>query len=169
MDAIKKKFYEAATQKLLHDLDDMGLDKLSRMRAKNFVLLFRDSFKQDSVKHAAFSTEIGNDYKLFPYDSYGFCRASSLSFMALMPKKQWQLMYINEIWVHGPHFYLRHVDSGKVFDLTFDQYEVEGLTVPYYFGRPTKPDANARHTVARFVNAIGLDFSVALKGLQGKE
>ena len=72
-----KLAYENATQGLLKKLDGMRLERTQRLRAKNLTLLFRDSFKSDAVKHATFYTDIGYSYKAFPYDSYGFCRASS--------------------------------------------------------------------------------------------
>ena len=50
MDKAKEQLFESATKKLIGQLDTMGLDKLSRMQAKNFVLLFRDSFKSDAVR-----------------------------------------------------------------------------------------------------------------------
>ena len=55
MDKQKNRLFENATQKLIAQLDTMGLDSRARMQAKNFVLLLRDSFKSDAVKKATFS------------------------------------------------------------------------------------------------------------------
>ena len=63
MNKQKEQLFEGATRKLISQLDTMGLEARSRMRAKNFVLLFRDSFKLDSVKNATFSCVIGDDYR----------------------------------------------------------------------------------------------------------
>jgi len=170
MDKAKEQLFESATKKLIGQLDTMGLDKLSRMQAKNFVLLFRDSFKSDAVKQATFSRTIGDDYKKFPYDAYGFCKAASCAFVGLMnAPKEWQLMYINEIWAYGPHYYVQHIKSGQVFDLTYDQYEYDRFTVPYYMGQPVKINREAQDTVVRFLHSIGMDFMQFVKTNNAKE
>ncbi|MBQ8293817.1 MAG: hypothetical protein IJX89_00305 [Alphaproteobacteria bacterium] len=170
MDKANEQLFENATRKLIHQLDTMGLDNRSRMQAKNFVLLFRDSFKSDAVKKATFSNVIGNDYRLFPYDSYGFCKAASCSFVALMDApKEWRVMYIGEMWTYGPHYYVQHIKSGQVFDLTFDQYVYDKLNVPYYMGRPTKINREAQDTVVRFLHSIGVDYMDFVKKNNAKE
>ena len=159
MDARKEQKFEDATKKLINQLDTMGLDKRSRLQAKNFVLLFRDSFKLDKVKRATFENTIGDDLKLFTYDSDGFCKAASCSFVGLMNNpKEWRLMYINEIWAYGPHFFVQHIPSGQPFDLTYDQYDHSGISVPYYIGRPIKMTGDAKNTAKRFLKSIGVDF-----------
>lgn len=158
--------YENATQGLLKKLDSMNLPCDQRLRAQNLTLLFRDSFKLETVKHAAFYKYIKYDYKNFPYDSYGFCRVSSFAFVTLMNNPDWRLMYINEVWAYGPHYFIMHAPTKTVFDLTFDQYVYDGVDVPYSMGRPTKMDVGGKYDVARFVNATGLDFNLALKNLE---
>lgn len=153
--------YENATRGLLQKLDGMNLPLRERLRAKNFTLLFRDSFKLESVKHATFYQNVGNAYKDFPYDSYGFCRASSFAFVSLMKSPDWRLMYIDDLWTYGPHFYVQHMPSKTVFDLTFDQYAYDGVQIPYNMGRPAKIDADGKNTIVRFLHAVGLDFTVA--------
>lgn len=160
-----KLVYENATQGLLKKLDGMRLDRTQRLRAKNLTLLFRDSFKSDAVKHATFYTDIGYSYKAFPYDSYGFCRASSFSFVALMNSKDWQLMYIDDLWTYGPHFYVMHLPTKTPFDLTFDQYAYAGVPVPYYLGKPAPIDDDGKNVIVRFLNAAGLDFTTAVKNI----
>ena len=157
--------FEKGTRTLVRVLDTMNLPKLQRLQAKNFVLLFRDSFKLESVKRATFKCDVGNAYQSFPYDSYGFCRASSFSFIAMMNNPDWQLMYINDIWTYGPHYYIMHRPSKTVFDLTYDQYEFDGVSIPYHLGRPAKIDANGRDVVIRFLNAVGVDFTTAIKNI----
>lgn len=160
--------YEKVTRGLLRQLDDMCLPRQQRLQAKNLTLLFRDSFRQESVKHATFYINVGNAYKDFPYDSYGFCRASSFSFCALMDSPDWQLMYIDDVWKYGPHFYVVHIPSGTPFDLTFDQYAYDGHSIPYHLGRPIKIDADGKNVIVRFLHSVGLDFNLALKNL-GKD
>ncbi len=170
MDKFKDKLFENATHKLVTQLDTMGLDKQERMRAKNLVLLFRDSFKSNDVKKATFSQTIGDDYNLFPYDAYGFCKAASCSFVSLMnASQQWRLMYIDDLWTYGPHYYVQHIKSGQVFDLTYDQYEFDKINVPYNMGRAAKIDKEAQNTSVRFLHSIGVDFMQAIKNNNAKE
>ncbi len=169
MDDRKAELYESATRKLLRDLDEMLPNRIERLRAKNFVLLFRDSFKLDSVKHATFSPIIGNDYKLFPYDSYGFCRAATFSFIALMNSPDWKPMYIDEIWYYGPHYYIMHMPTKRVLDITYDQYTFNRITVPYEMGHKTKIDGEGPRTVTRFLHAAGIDFMDAAKNAKSME
>lgn len=163
MDKRLNAHFEQATRRLVGSLDTMGLDQRSRLRAKNLVLLFRDSFKLEPVKRATFRYDIGDDYLKLPYDSYGFCRASSFAFLALMDNPQWQLMYIDDAWAYGPHYYIIHLPSKSILDLTYDQYDLDGVTIPYALGRPVQIDANGRDVVIRFLHAIGVDFSQAIQ------
>lgn len=107
-------------------------------QAKRTTMLLRNSFQYQDVKQAAFSADLGDDLSMFTYDSDGFCLVASCSFQQIMNSRDWQLMYIDEIWTYGPHHFLRHIPSGTVFDLTFDQYTHYGMTVPYELGRPIK-------------------------------
>ncbi|MBP3397884.1 MAG: hypothetical protein J6K82_03055 [Alphaproteobacteria bacterium] len=170
MDKQKEQLFEGATRKLIRQLDTMNLTQRSRMQAKNFVLLFRDSFKSEDVKKATFSRVIGQDYKLFPYDSYGFCKAASCSFVALMNNPQeWRVMYIDEMWTYGPHYYVQHIKTGQAFDLTYDQYAYDRLSVPYDMGRPVKINREAQDTVVRFLHSVGLDYVNFFKKNNAKE
>ncbi len=157
--------YENATRGLLEKIDNMHLDQMQRLRAKNLTLLFRDSFKLDTVKHATFYIDVGYSYKAFPYDSYGFCRASSFSFVALMNNKDWQLMYIDDLWTYGPHFYVMHLPTKTPFDLTFDQYAYDGVPIPYYLGKPATIDDDGKNVIVRFLKSAGLDFTTAVKNI----
>lgn len=152
----KDKLFERATQKLLQEIDSVGLSQTDRMQAKNFTLLFRDSFKSDAVKRATFGMSIGDDYKLFPYDAYGFCKAASCSFVSLMPRGQWRVMYIDDLWTYGPHYYVQHVATKKNFDLTCDQYEYDGVEIPYYMGRPVQ--LMLRHAIRLYDFCTQLDW-----------
>lgn len=170
MNKSKEQLFEGATKTLVSQLDTMGLDMRSRMQAKNFVLLFRDSFKLDAVKHATFARTIGDSYKLFPYDSYGFCKAASCAFVALMDApKEWRLMYIDDMWSYGPHYFIQHIKSQQIFDLTYDQYVFDKLRVPYEMGRPIKINREAQDTVVRFLHSIGVDFMSFVRNNNAKE
>ncbi len=155
-------FYEKATQKLLKDVDSFGLSPIARMQARNFILLFRDSFKLESVKYATFYPYIGNDYKRFSYDSDGFCHAASAAFISLMPG-EWQLMYINETWSYGPHFYIQHIKTKRVLDLTFDQYKIYNLDIPYSLGMPMALGKDEQIMSERFLKSTGINIIANIK------
>lgn len=154
----REKFYEHATQKLLSVIDKMKMDKMHRMRAKNLVLLFRDSFKLPNVKYAVFSPELSNEQiARLTYDSDAFCRVSSINFAVMMGgAPEWQLMYIDDLWTYGPHHYLKHIPSNTIFDLTYDQYTHAGIDVRYDLGRPIPFDYQKDSAAQSFANAIGL-------------
>lgn len=159
----KAEFFENATQTLVRKINAMGMDKLSRMRAKNFVLLFRDSFKLPAVKHATFNDLSDDDIRKFTYDADGFCRASSAAFAALMGAHDWKLMFIGNGWSFGPHHYLVHVPSNTILDLTFDQYSHVGIKIPYFIGREIKLEINNDDTSVNFCRAIGIDLIQTIK------
>ncbi len=164
MDKHNEQIFENATQALIKQVDTMGLDARSKIQAKNFVLLFRNSFKSEEVKRATFGGDAGDVYKLFPYDSWGFCKAASCAFVSLVPNPQeWRLMYINEVWAYGPHFYIQHIPSGQAFDLTYDQYILDVTEIPYYMGQPVKINRGMQNTAIHFTRAIGLDFMQIIK------
>lgn len=153
----KEKYYETATRKLLETIDKMKMDKLPRLRAKNLVMLFRDSFKLSDVKFETFWTDLGEDMKAFSYDSDGFCRAASLDFALMMGgEPEWKLMYIDKLWTYGPHHYLLHVPSKTVLDLTYDQYTNTGISVPYFLGKPIKLEFEEEQIEGRFAKALQL-------------
>ncbi len=153
----KEQFYENATRKLLTDIEKMNMAKLQRVRAKNLVRYFRDSFKLQDVKYQTFWTDLGEDMKKFRYDSDGFCRASSVGFALMMGgEPDWKLMYIDELWTYGPHHYLLHVPSKTVLDLTYDQYTNSGMTVPYFLGKPIKMEFKENDIEGRFAEALQL-------------
>jgi len=128
----KREYFELATQSLLKKLDEMRLDKMSRIRAKNFTRAIRDAMTKTYVQTQTFN--------LFPhecalcYDSLGFCRVSSLTFVNLMSEhgmlnEDWNLYVINSKF--GEHHFLKHKPDNMVFDLTFDQFTVDNIDIPY--------------------------------------
>lgn len=160
----KEKYYEQATRKLLNTIDTMGLDKPHRLRAKNLILLFRDSFKLPTVKYKTFAAELGNNIGFLKYDSDGFCRVSSLTFGLLMgAAPDWKLMYIDDIWTYGPHHFLFHVPSKQILDITFDQYTNYHLDIPYDIARELPYNLIPNDNVLSFSNAVGIDLLAELK------
>ena len=150
MNPEKEIFYKNTTSKLLKQLDSMKMSDEERHQAKKMVLLFRNSFKSEDVKRATFGREISE----FTYYSDGFCKASSFAFLNAMGERSWKLMYINELWTYGPHFFLMHVPSRQPFDLTADQYTNNGISVPYFMGAPVKLDGQDMKPAQRFINVL---------------
>ncbi len=150
----KKDFYRKATTNLLQQLDGMELSPADRLQAKKLTLLFRNAFSSYDVKMATFGPELDYDISAFTYDSDGFCKASSFAFMNAMNPADWHLMYIDHLWTFGPHHYLLHAPSGRVFDLTADQYTNMGIVVPYEMGRRVVLNVAESQISQRFVDAL---------------
>lgn len=160
----KEQYFENATKKLLKTIDTMGLDQKARLRAKGLVLLFRDSFKLPAVKQKTFQRDLGDNISCLKYDSEGFCRVASLNFAYMMKDiKNWQLMYIDEIWTYGPHHYLMHLPSKQILDLTYDQYTNYKLEIPYYIGRKIPCRLANDDNALDFASAVGFDLLTELK------
>ena len=160
----KEQYYEHATRKLLKTIDTMGLEKMECMRAKNLILLFRDSFKLPTVKYKTFYKDLGNNIGFLKYDSDGFCRVSSINFAVMMGDlKNWQMMYLDEIWTYGPHHYLMHIPSKQILDLTYDQYTNHDIKIPYFLGRKIPYQLEPQDNAIDFANAIGIDLLTTLK------
>lgn len=153
MNKVKEEIYEKATRNLLKKLDSMNMEKMSRVRAKNLTLLFRDSFKIPNVKYDTFMPELTrSEVEALGYDSSGFCRVASIGFKFLSDASDWGLYYISDIWPYGPHHFLKHRKTRQVFDLTFDQFDYVGINIPYNLGRPIT--AHADKSVLRFIESV---------------
>jgi len=154
----KEKIYKNATNKLLAIIDQMGMAKIQRMRAKNLALYFRDSFKLPEVQHETFWTDLEENMNAFNYYSDGFCRASSVNFALMMGgQKEWKLMYIDKLsWTFGPHHYLLHTPSKTILDLTYDQYTNVGISVPYSLGKPIELEFRDEDIALRFAESLRL-------------
>ncbi|MBR1379998.1 MAG: hypothetical protein IJ560_00200 [Alphaproteobacteria bacterium] len=163
----QKQYYADATQKLLSKIDKMNLDSGTRTRAKKLTRIFRDAFGCEKIKYETLYPEIAEfgDLSLFKYDSEGFCRAASNAFTTIIGNtpRVWQLMYISEIWEHGPHHYLMHMPSETIFDLTYDQFTGAGIySVPYDLGYAVKMKTNGDEISQRFVRSIEREFGIKL-------
>lgn len=162
---IKKKFYEYATRNLLGQLGSMKLTPEDRRKAVFYTKLFREAFKYDEIKQYTFITPESNIWDL-GYDSAGFCRISSAVFSIAMGIKDWRLMRIDaEQWDgNASHHYLQNVPSGKFFDLTYDQFAVDNMTVPYDIGKSAAYRLYPGNDIMRFADALGIDIMGMLKG-----
>ncbi len=161
----KKQFYNDATNRLLLQLNDMDLSPKDKQNAIFYTKLFREAFKYDEIKQYTFVTPESNIWDL-GYDSAGFCRISSTAFSIAMGINDWKLMRVDaEQWDgNASHHYLRHIPSGKFFDLTYDQFAVEGLTVPYEIGKPAAYRLYPNNDIMRFADALNIDIINILKG-----
>lgn len=138
MNKNKKDFFDAATVNILNQINDFGLSEKNKKKAVFFTKLFRETFKYDEIKKYLFVTPESKIWDL-GYDSAGFCRVASIAFSIVMGIQDWQLMCINNNQWYGnaSHHYLKHLSSGKFFDLTYDQFAIDGYIVPYELGHST--------------------------------
>ena len=134
----KRAYFEQSTRVLLERLDNMKLDKMSRIRAKSITRAIRDAMLKIPVQVSTF--------KITPYqcslcyDSLGFCRVASLAFINMMSEHnhlttEWNL-YVYK-YGEDEHHFLKHGPDGEIFDLTFDQFTVERIVIPYETGHKT--------------------------------
>ena len=161
----KKEFYESATKEILSQLDSFGLSKADKNKAVYFTKLFRGFFKCDEIKQYMFITPESKIWD-FGYDSAGFCRIASISFAIVMGVKDWQLMCVNDNqWTgQASHHYLRHIPSGKFFDITYDQFVFYDKKIPYELGHITSFNLSPGDMVWKFVtNVLNMDIIEILK------
>ena len=153
-----KVFYEEATKNILAQLKMLNLSPEKYKRATNLVILFRKAFQQDDVKKATF---INPDSKIWDlgYDSAGFCRVASITFAIAMDFHEWQLMAITKDDWYGKmgHHWLQHVPTGKVFDITYDQFTVDNLKLPYHLGSKAAYNLSLQDETHKFAKSVGLD------------
>ena len=160
----KTDFYTTATKKLLAHLSDIGLQPEDKRKAVYYTKLFREAFKYDDIKKHVFLSSKNAQWS-FGYDSAGFCYASSVVFSIVTGFQNWNLMYIDsDKWRgHLPHYYLQHIESGNFFDITYDQFGIDGLTVPYEIGEITPFALTPGDTPFRFADALDIDLIKILK------
>lgn len=162
----KKAFYESATAKLLTQINTFALPETDKKKAVHFTTLFREAFKYDEIKQYVFMT---HDKKLWDlgYDSAGFCRIASIVFAIVMGINDWKLMYIDEnSWdVKMDHHYLKHIPSGKFFDITYDQFIIDGYykEIPYNLGYTAAFGLQPNDMSIRFAKVLGIDMFKLLK------
>lgn len=153
----KTVFYNKATKKILNQLAELKLPKQQQKKAVELVNYLRESFKKEEVKKATLSTP---EYPIWDlkYDSAGFCRVSSITFMYAMDCKDWQLMSIDDKNLDIQHHWLKHIPTGKVLDLTYDQFAYYGQSIPYEIGQKTAPNISLEaDEVVDFTKSIGFN------------
>ena len=153
----RRDFYEDATRNLLAQVNGFGLDPKKKHDAILYTRVFRELFKLDEVKQYTFVTKENKIWD-FGYDSAGFCYAASVAFSIALGVHDWQLMCIDGDKYAGrmDHRYLKHIPSGKFFDITYDQFAIEGITVPYELGTPAQYSLSSKDTPYRFAKAVGI-------------
>ena len=160
----KKAFYEDATKNLLAQLNTMDLLPDDKQKAIYYTKLFREAFKYNEIKQYAFISPESDIWDL-GYDSAGFCRISSTVFSIVLGFQNWKLMRIEpNVWKgNASHHYLQHVPSGKFFDITYDQFAIDGCTVPYKLGVPAMYRLYPNNDIMRFAKALDIDIIGMLK------
>ena len=161
----KKQFYESATQNILSQLEKFGLSPEDKRKAVFYTKLFREAFKYDEIKKHIFITPESKIWDL-KYDSAGFCRIASITFAIIMGIKDWQLMCIGEKDWNGSasHHYLKHLPSGKFFDITYDQFAFEGHDIPYDLGHSAVVGLTPGDMTLKFADTLDIDLLKILKG-----
>lgn len=164
-----KHYYEQATKNIMAQLKMLNLSPDKYKRATDLVLKFRKAFQQDAVKKATFITPDSKIWNL-GYDSAGFCRVASITFALAMDFHDWQLMSINKEDWYGKmgHHWLQHVPTGKVFDITYDQFTVDGLTLPYHLGHKAAFNLSLQDETHKFAKSVDLDIIKLLMGNNSK-
>lgn len=154
----KQVYYENATKRILAQLKTLNLNPNQYKRATDLVLKFRTAFKNDAVKKASF-IDPKNDIWDLGYHSAGFCRIASISFAIAMDLYDWQLMAIDEKDWYGEmgHHWLQHIPSGKIFDITYDQFTVDGFKLPYHLGHKANYNLSLQDPTHKFAKSVGLD------------
>lgn len=160
----EKHFYDDASKNIIAKIKLLGMNNEDTEKAIDLAMLLRAAFKLKNVKKKTFKTKDSPEYEL-GYDSGGFCRIASTVFMAAMGAADWELMVIDDNqWGHGSHHFLKHRPTGKFFDLTYDQFAVKGLDVPYNLGRPANDQCATIGTDGlKFAQAAGIDIIALLK------
>ncbi|MCR4917570.1 MAG: hypothetical protein K5912_01340 [Alphaproteobacteria bacterium] len=153
MKADKQIFFKSATVQLLSKIDEMGIHNANA--AKELVVAMRKGFMNDGVRRQVFGNKLADD--MSPYAANGFCAASCILFL-LVVGDAFELNYIDDMWTFGPHYFLKQKSSGRVLDLTFDQFAQEGISaIPYDMGRPVKPTKYSMDMALRFAKAIDIN------------
>ena len=158
MNSAKKKiFYEKATLDLLNQINSFGLTGKQKHDAVLYTRVFRELFKLDEMKQWVFITKKNNIWD-FGYDSAGFCYSASVAFAIKLGIKDWQLMCIDGDKYAGrmDHHYLLHKPSGNFFDITYDQFAIDGIVVPYELGTVAQYSLSTKDTPYRFAKAAGI-------------
>ena len=147
----KEIFFKTATLQLLSQIDDMHI--INSGTVKKLVLCIRKAFMDEQIRNFVFGRDLAKD--MSSYAANGFCAAACILFLNVIGDKDWKLMYIDDMWTYGPHYFLIHKPSNKVLDLTFDQFAQENIkSIPYDMGRPVKITKYSADQASRFAKAI---------------
>lgn len=159
-----KAYYEQATSNILERLKELNLTPEKYKQATELVIKFRKAFTSDYVKKETFEAA-GEKVWNLGYDSIGFCRVASISFAIAMDFREWQLMSIDRKQWSGDfsHHWLQHVPTGKVFDITYDQFTVDGLLLPYHLGTKAR-FGESWGEIHAFAKCVGLNIREILQG-----
>lgn len=147
----KLDFFHNFTKQLLDIVDGLKLKNCDSI--KSLILRTRTAFLSDQVRNQVFGSDMAQKLKHYPAN--GYCGVACFSFLEAIKDKNWQVMYINETWTYGPHFYLLHKPTKTVLDLTADQFISDGIKdIPYWMGQKATVSEYFQNKVKRFALAM---------------
>ena len=140
----KTTFFHDATERILNDIDAEHSDM------HDFVLQLRHSMTMPDVR----TVMVPSFHQMNFYPAQGFCELASLAIMNKLGP-DWDLMEIKwRDWAGGPHFFIQHHITGQQLDMTYDQYAVHGIQIPYALGRPVKIDRRRAKLLKTYLNIM---------------
>ena len=96
------------------------------------------AFSKDEIKEVVLESEWLIKNRASGIHSTGFCYAASEVIYRLTGgKNNWKKVAISKAkWEHGGHCYLINKGTNTILDITSDQYELLGISIPYELGMP---------------------------------
>ncbi len=129
--------YKKATEELMAKADQ--IDKEINQSNSDLNVHYTLSYLTNYFRNV-FTNKRAMDFvfdaprQFYTYSSL-MCDSLALIFEATGGNKFWRVKYISSRdWDDGPHWYLE-TKSGIVFDITYDQYSVRKIKIPYNLGQ----------------------------------
>jgi hypothetical protein len=97
----------------------------------------KESYKSNEVKEFALVDEWLKRNRENKIDSTGFCYIScQIIYFKTGGNRKWKIRQIHKNkWIYGTHYYLEDRESGKILDITSDQYTKLEIEIPYELSR----------------------------------
>ena len=174
MDPGRKKFYDDATRELIQRADTLTLGA----RENNAKLIYWTEKLRGAFLDQSFRKNVQIAYVQDNYPSAWFCISGS-QFLSIMTggSKVWQPMWIRQIdWAYklktnvtdpriDGHEFMRPVAGLENYDVTFDQFSVYGLSVPYELARPMwgPPKDRYKYYIPDSLLKMGQEFGINMR------
>ena len=147
----KLNLFHDFTKRLLTIVD--GLKLKNKDSVKNLILKIRTLFLSEQIRSQVFGSDTAQKLKNYPTN--GFCGVACFAFVDAVKDTNWQVMYINETWTYGSHFYLLYKPTKTIIDLTADQFISDGIKdIPYWMGRKATKSEYFQDKIERFALAM---------------